>query len=318
VLVLCLSLLLSCLLALSLPLLPSLRPLSPINSSLSICISSALAGAFSCSVTHSLILPLDALKTKLQAGKQQCTTNSAQAIKEILRNSGFDALFAGLGATATGYFMQGALKFGIYDYLKYQIAQHKSIQISEHSIRTLLICSGVAETVASTALCPWEAVKIQLMTCPQTMRPSSLNCLMQLLQTGGIRTLYRGLPWILLRQVPYTCVKLVGYDFVARQLASRITINTNSTGLLHPTLQCTSGVVAGLMAAFVSQPADVIMSRVYTQSSSATPISLRPITLRACFTGLKERGYMVAAMTALQFLIYENVRDSVMRSLSHY
>jgi solute carrier family 25 phosphate transporter 3 len=76
----------------------------------------SLAGAISCSLTHCLVVPLDVIKTRMQtdasaSGMRQAAAAifSAAPGKGPMRGLAF---FNGVGATATGYWMQGAAKFG--------------------------------------------------------------------------------------------------------------------------------------------------------------------------------------------------------------
>jgi hypothetical protein len=74
----------------------------------------SLAGAISCSVTHTLVVPLDVIKTKLQMNPQ--LAGPRQAIRTVI--AGADppfrarAFLHGSRATAAGYFLQGTFKFG--------------------------------------------------------------------------------------------------------------------------------------------------------------------------------------------------------------
>lgn len=76
----------------------------------------SIAGAISCSATHSLVVPLDVIKTRMQTSAD--LTTARDAVRAILASgpgSGplrASAFFTGLGATAAGYWLQGAAKFG--------------------------------------------------------------------------------------------------------------------------------------------------------------------------------------------------------------
>ena len=102
-----------------------------------------------------------------------------------------------------------------------------------------------------------------------------------------------GLPWLLLRQLPYTCVKLSTYDVLLNQLKQRV---REPSGLISQSrsskcqgssqgidesvreressssrrqelrMQLLSGVCAGMLAAVVSNPADVILSKICTRN----------------------------------------------------
>jgi hypothetical protein len=55
----------------------------------------ALAGAISCSFTHCVIIPLDVIKTKIQAHKHLASMNLFAAINHMLKNDGPKSLVRG-------------------------------------------------------------------------------------------------------------------------------------------------------------------------------------------------------------------------------
>jgi hypothetical protein len=55
----------------------------------------SLAGAISCSFTHCITLPLDVLKTKIQASAEYSSLSSLSAMKIILAKEGLQTLFRG-------------------------------------------------------------------------------------------------------------------------------------------------------------------------------------------------------------------------------
>jgi len=80
--------------------------------------SIALAGAISCSLTHTAVVPLDVIKTRLQTDS---SLSGPRAVIASVWNgaSGSGArrllpFFDGLSATGVGYFVQGAVKFGMH------------------------------------------------------------------------------------------------------------------------------------------------------------------------------------------------------------
>jgi len=119
------------------------------------------AGAISCSVTHSLVVPLDVIKTCMQTIPG---LGPAAAAAHIMREKGSRALLHGLGPTAIGYCLQGGAKFGGYEGLKLvgkQLFWERDGVI--HEPRTLvarlplmLSAAGIAELGACLLLCPLE------------------------------------------------------------------------------------------------------------------------------------------------------------------
>merc|ERR1711871_20688 len=101
-------------------------------------------------------------------------------------------------------------------------------------------------------------------------RKGMLSCLAAILKKDGMSGLFTGLPLIMLRQIPYTCVKLSSYEVFSRiikralsklELAFPHTFEDISEGQLAATKQLLGGIFAGVSAAIVSQPADVLLSK---------------------------------------------------------
>ena len=137
------------------------------------------------------------------------------------------------------------------------------------------------------------------------------------------------------RQVPYTACKLVAFEFIfdsASRAASNLALTTEpravtpGKGPLPPRLPrglrtavvLGSGVSAGALAAVVSQPFDLLLTRLCGSTALVTEciitdtigsqlqylISLGP----EAFSGLGPRLAMVSLMTSCQFLLYDRLR----------
>jgi solute carrier family 25 phosphate transporter 3 len=288
----------------------------------------SISGAISCSVTHSLVVPLDVVKTKMQTDSTMASKSIWQVGADIFRSGGSQSLLSGLMATFTGYFLQGFCKFGFYDAFK-TLAFEKikdPAAIVAWRLPVLIASSGLAECLASFVLTPLEAARISMVLSPHG---GLLQTLREIVQQGGVLGLYRGLPLILLRQVPYTCAKLVGYEIVSENIKQLLSSHqttdqscAKNSMKMHAGVHILSGVIAGCLAAAVSQPADVLLSRLCGGTHALTecliidgPSSLmsavQQLGWKGCFTGLQPRAVMIASLTSLQFLLYEQSKSVV-------
>lgn len=291
----------------------------------------ALAGALSCSTTHALMVPMDVIKTRIQTDLTRGPPMTIHAAyKTIVQRGGAQALLQGFTAIYSGYFVQGAAKFGFYELFKHKIsaalerAGVVAVDTRLH-LPIYIASSGLAEVIASVALTPMEVTKIDMMTNPLSKGRGMLSAMRAIVQTGGVKALFRGLPLIMLRQVPYTCVKLAGYDIIIESLRRKFApeeISGAEGGVGRRDLQLLSGVLAGVLAATISHPADVMLSKlcggtqaltecIIVQSPGDVMRLFREIGLRGCFKGLEARAIMTAAMTAGQFAIYEQAKIKI-------
>ena len=72
-------------------------------------------------MSHTLTLPLDVLKTRIQSDAALAGLSLAAVCRRIVTTEGPRALLAGFTANGCGYFMQGAIKFGLYEACKRRI-----------------------------------------------------------------------------------------------------------------------------------------------------------------------------------------------------
>lgn len=89
--------------------------------------------------------------------------------------------------TAIGYSLQGACKFGFYEYFKHKYAELAGPEVA-HKYRTglYLAASASAEMIADMALCPWEALKVRMQTATEPFAPSTLAGFRKILVQEGI------------------------------------------------------------------------------------------------------------------------------------
>lgn len=269
-------------------------------------IGCAVAGAISTAVSHTAALPLDVLKTKMQSDKGLAGLSATQAMRKIVRNDGPGQLMTGFSVNAIGYFSQGAIKFGLYEQGKRIFSRMISERFPEADVNEArwrvpiwIASSACAEVVACFALCPMETTKIRMVTVPG-YAPGALGAMKRLFREEGVGALFRGANPIMIRQVPYTVAKLAGYEALSMCIGGGVV----------------AGVVAGALAATVSQPGDVILSKLCGGSKvariEACYISVSAVigslSVRELFVGLAPRATMCAAICAGQFYLYEALR----------
>ena len=120
--------------------------------------------------------------------------------RQVIQNEGAGALLTGFGPTFTGYFMQGAFKFGGYEFFKQQSINILGLdKARQNRAAVYSVSAACAEFFASIALCPLEATRIRLVS-----QPGFANGLVggfgKILKTEGVGAFYRGFGPILFKQ----------------------------------------------------------------------------------------------------------------------
>ncbi|RFU31902.1 hypothetical protein B7463_g4412, partial [Scytalidium lignicola] len=274
----------------------------------------ALAGAVCCAVTHGALTPVDVVKTRIQLDPVTYNKGLIGGFRQVIASEGAGALLTGFGPTATGYFLQGAFKFGGYELFKQQSINILGYETArENRTAVYLASSAIAEFFADVALCPLEATRIRLVSEP-TYASGLVGGFSKMMKSEGIGAFYAGFGPILFKQVPYTMAKFVVYEKVSEAIYKRVDKATASPGM-QTTINLGSGLAAGLAAAFVSQPADTMLSKINKSKGEPGEGTItrlvkigKELGLRGSYAGFGARAAMVAAITAGQFSIYGDIK----------
>ncbi|EKD20485.1 uncharacterized protein L3040_004227 [Drepanopeziza brunnea f. sp. 'multigermtubi'] len=277
----------------------------------------ALAGALCCSITHGGMTPVDVVKTRIQLDPATYNKGLVGGFRQVVAKEGMGALATGFGPTAAGYFLQGALKFGGYEFFK-----QKSIDVlgyetaSNNRTAVYLVSAGIAEFFADVALCPLEATRIRLVSEP-TYANGLIGGFGKMLKNEGVGAFYAGFGPILFKQVPYTMTKFVAFEKV-NEFAWGFFDKKNSSDVFQTTVNLGSGLMAGFAAAIVSQPADTMLSKINKtkglpgEGTASRLIKIyKEIGLKGSFAGIGARLFMVGTLTAGQFAIYGDLKKAL-------
>ncbi|THY29116.1 hypothetical protein D6D01_03672 [Aureobasidium pullulans] len=160
----------------------------------------ALAGALGCSITHGGFTPVDVVKTKIQLDPATYNRGTIATFRQVIANEGAGALLTGAGATFSGYFVQGAFKFGGYEFFKKQSIDYLGLEKARANRGLVYAFSAAsAEFFASVALCPLEATRIRLVSTPGFAN-GLIGGFSKIAKTEGLGGFYSGFGPILFKQ----------------------------------------------------------------------------------------------------------------------
>ncbi|RFU76290.1 mitochondrial phosphate carrier [Trichoderma arundinaceum] len=304
----------------------------------------ALAGAVCCSVTHGGLTPVDVYvatpsvhlsgssrrrrcgdgfftailwHTRIQLDPATYNRGLIGGFRQVIQNEGAGALLTGAGPTFAGYFLQGAFKFGGYEFFKAQFINSLGPETASNNRTAIyLASSAAAEFFADIALCPLEATRIRLVSEP-TYANGLIGGFSKMLKNEGVGAFYAGFGPILFKQIPYTMAKFVVFEKVSEAIFRQFPKESLSDGM-QTTVNLGSGLIAGFAAAFVSQPADTMLSKINKtkglpgEGTTSRLIKIgRELGIRGSYTGLGARLFMVGTLTAGQFAIYGDLKKAL-------
>ncbi|VDD74307.1 unnamed protein product [Mesocestoides corti] len=214
-----------------------------------------VAGGFGAAVVY----PIDLVKTRMQNQRtllskqgnpkvQPVYSSGFDCFCKVLRFEGARKLYCGLLPQLIGVAPEKAIKLTVNDFLKDRFR----VPLGHLSLKAEVIaggCAGASQTIFTN---PVEVVKIRLQVAGEVSgsTPSAL----QIVQKLGIIGLYKGAAVSCTRDVAFSAVYFPTYSHLKAALANEAG-ETSSVGLL------VVGCLAGVPAAVIGTPADVVKTR---------------------------------------------------------
>ncbi|KAF9367135.1 mitochondrial phosphate carrier protein, partial [Mortierella sp. AD011] len=168
----------------------------------------------------------------------------------------------------------GAFKYGGYEYWRKTIIDSIGLENAIYN-RNLVYCvsAGIAEFFADVALCPLEATRIRLVSQP-TFATGLVSGFTRILkEEGAIRGFYSGFGPILLKQIPYTIAKFVVFERASEAIYDVAGPKDKLSPATHTSISLAGGLIAGVAAAIISQPADTLLSKINKSSGTGSVAS---------------------------------------------
>uniref|UniRef100_T1J0E7 Phosphate carrier protein, mitochondrial n=1 Tax=Strigamia maritima TaxID=126957 RepID=T1J0E7_STRMM len=268
-----------------------------------------LGGILSCGITHTMIVPLDLVKCRIQVNPTKYRS-IFNGFSVTIKEEGYGGLSKGWAPTAIGYSMQGLCKFGFYEIFK---VFYGNLMGEEYSYlyRTslYLIASASAEFFADIALSPMEAVKVRIQTMPgfaATLRQGAPI----IWKEEGIGGFYKGLVPLWMRQIPYTMMKFACFERTVEALYKFVVPKPREECTYAEQLIVTfaAGYIAGVFCAIVSHPADTVVSKLNQAKGSSAMQVAKSLGFMGMWKGLTARIIMIGTLTAAQWFIYDGVK----------
>jgi len=248
--------------------------------------------------------------------------------KQVIEGEGAMALSTGLGPTAVGYFVQGWFKFGGVEFFKIKAAGSMGEEAAWKNRNKIYLASAAgAEFIADVFLCPLEAARIRLVSNP-TYASGTIGCMTKMAsEMGVVPAFYSGFGPILMKQVPYTMAKFAVQGAAAESIYNSMGKSPKTcSGGTNLGISLTSGVIAGVVAAVISHPADTLLSKVNKAGAGGEgSIASRLVNIAKetgfkslCTNGLGARCVMIGTLTAGQFGIFDTVMGALGASKFHF
>lgn len=216
----------------------------------------SIAGAFGATMVY----PIDLVKTRMQNQRKIALSeilykNSWDCFKKVLKNEGFLGLYRGLSPQLVGVAPEKAIKLTVNDLMR------SLLRDSNGHISLLSECisggsAGMSQVIFTN---PLEIVKIRLQIQGEAARIAGVpfEGAWKICTDLGIKGLYKGASACLLRDIPFSAIYFTVYSHLKTDL-----FHEGRNGKkISPLELLISGALAGMPAAYLATPADVIKTR---------------------------------------------------------
>lgn len=288
------------------------------------------AGAFAGIMEHTVMFPIDSIKTRMQiASPQQLSKSMFTSISKISSSEGAYALWRGVSSVVLGAGPAHAVYFSVFEATKTLLVNR--LTNSPHSNRIVtddnhpLIASGAgtAATIASDALMtPFDVLKQRMQASNIAKKqPTSLKLYQEaanIYKTEGFSAFYISYPTTLFTNIPFAALNFGFYEYSSLLL--------NPTNKYNPYLHCVSGGIAGGIAAALTNPFDCIRTALQTRGIShnerlrnidgffsAAKALYREAGMKAFSKGLKPRIIFNIPSTAISWTAYEMAKEILLK-----
>ncbi|OTA92266.1 hypothetical protein M434DRAFT_21946 [Hypoxylon sp. CO27-5] len=277
----------------------------------------SLAGAFGAFMVY----PIDLVKTRMQNQRgadpgQRLYKNSIDCFKKVIANEGFRGLYSGVLPQLVGVAPEKAIKLTVNDLVRGFFTDPKTGHIKwEYEV----LAGGSAGACQVVFTNPLEIVKIRLQVQGEVAKATEgaqKRSAMWIVKNLGLAGLYKGASACLLRDVPFSAIYFPTYSHLKKDVFGES--QTKKLGILQ---LLTAGAIAGMPAAYLTTPCDVIKTRLqvearkgdtnYTGLRHAATTIMKEEGFRAFFKGGPARilrsspqfGFTLAAYEVLQSVL---------------
>lgn len=266
-------------------------------------------GSIAGAVGATAVYPIDLVKTRMQNQRtgsfigELMYRNSFDCFKKVIRHEGVFGLYRGLVPQLLGVAPEKAIKLTVNDLVRDKMMDKKG-NIALYGEILAGACAGGSQVVFTN---PLEIVKIRLQVAGEIASGTKVRA-WAVVKELGLFGLYKGAKACLLRDVPFSAIYFPAYAHTKAKFA-------DENGYNSPITLLVAGAIAGIPAASLVTPADVIKTRLqvvaragqttYSGVLDATRKILAEEGFRAFWKGAVARVFRSSPQFGVTLVTYE-------------
>lgn len=261
----------------------------------------SIAGAFGAFMVY----PIDLVKTRMQNQRSSRVgellyKNSIDCAKKVVKNEGFTGLYSGVLPQLVGVAPEKAIKLTVNDLVRGHFSEQNTGKIWWPWEILAGASAGACQVVSCESMFrsdsadtgqiftnPLEIVKIRLQIqgeMTKSVEGVEKRSAMWIVKNLGLVGLYKGASACLLRDVPFSGIYFPTYNHLKRDFFGEGP--NKKLGVLQ---LLTAGAIAGMPAAYLTTPCDVIKTRLQVEARKG---DTKYTSLRHCASTIyREEGF---------------------------
>ncbi|CAG9808524.1 unnamed protein product [Chironomus riparius] len=219
-------------------------------------------GSIAGAVGATAVYPIDLVKTRMQNQRsgpiigELAYRNSIDCFKKVIRHEGLVGLYRGLVPQLLGVAPEKAIKLTVNDLVRDKFFD-KQGNIPGWAEVLAGGCAGGSQVIFTN---PLEIVKIRLQVAGEVVGGAKVRA-WHVVKELGFFGLYKGARACFLRDIPFSAIYFPAYAHTKAAFA-------DEDGYNHPLTLLAAGAIAGIPAASLVTPADVIKTRLQVVARS--------------------------------------------------
>ena len=207
------------------------------------------------------VYPIDLVKTRMQNQRtgsyigELMYRNSFDCFKKVLRHEGFTGLYRGLVPQLVGVAPEKAIKLTMNDLVRDKMTHYNDGKLPLWGEILAGACGGGSQVMFTN---PLEIVKIRLQVAGEIASGPKVSAF-GVIRELGFFGLYKGSRACFLRDVPFSAIYFPAYAHLKPAFA-------DENGYNSPLSLLVAGAIAGMPAASLVTPADVIKTRLQVKA----------------------------------------------------
>ncbi|KXL41466.1 hypothetical protein M433DRAFT_158843 [Acidomyces richmondensis BFW] len=226
----------------------------------------SIAGAFGAFMVY----PIDLVKTRMQNQRsarvgQVLYKNSIDCFSKVIRNEGARGLYSGVLPQLVGVAPEKAIKLTVNDLVR---GKFTDVKTGEIPLAAEILAGGSAGACQVVFTNPLEIVKIRLQVQGEAAKAAARDgeeftkrSALWIVRHLGLVGLYKGATACLLRDVPFSAIYFPAYSHLKKDFFGESA--HKKLGILQ---LLTAGAIAGMPAAYLTTPCDVIKTRLQVEA----------------------------------------------------